>query len=363
MRRAASADWPRLLTPAQGCYPLAVTPRNDERVLHIALRDNFEPQPALERALRSIASRYVQVDWQAEERRGHLFDALMDAAKALRPTLVFAQVQRANAIPGPLMAKVRDYCDPSCVVTSWDGDMHHTPTDKGREWFIELGRECDCNLTVETGYQAQYAEMGVRHPGYLQIGIEERWYKPSQPTPGVPPVVLLAGNYPSLANQPGGYATRLEIAKRCQDAYGPTGFGIYGSGWSGWPCARPFVRQPEEAGIYAAAAAALSLSIRHDLPRYTSDRLFRMLASGAVCLVKRFPDCEGLGLIDGRNCYVWSDWAELHGLLTGILSGDFACTNPNDLRVGALELSHDHTWDARMPELMACVYAVREARK
>jgi hypothetical protein len=352
MKRQACAEWPAILNPELGCYPLASDASGPERVLHIALRDDFEPQPALERALRSIAYPYVQVDWQAEERRGRLFDVLMASVKPLRPTLVFAQVQRAGAIPGPLMAKVRDYCDPSCVIVQWDGDMHNEPEDAGRRWFVELGRECDCNLTV--------AAQGVNHPGYLQIGVEERWYHPSTPTPGVPPIVLLAGNYPSLANNPGGYASRLDIARRLQDAYGPEGFGLYGSGWQGWPCAHPFVRQAEEAGIYAAARAAISSSIRCDLPRYTSDRLFRMLASGAVCLVERFPDCEGLGLEHGINCFLWEDWEMLDAIIMrlGIL------TNAGPIvRAGAIALSADHTWQARVPELLACVYAVREARQ
>jgi hypothetical protein len=368
MRRAASTDWPTLLTPAVGCYPLAVKQRDDERVLHIALRDDFEPQPALERALRSIASEYVQVDWQALERKpGGLAAPLLEAAAALKPTLVFAQIQRANALSGQLMARVRDLCAPSVVVTSWDGDMHNEPEDKGRQWFVELGRECDCNLTVETGYQARYAALGVRHPGYLQIGIEEQWYKPSPPTPGVPPIVLLAGNYPSLATNPGGYASRLDIAKRCQDVYGPEGFAIYGSGWQDWPCARPFVRQPEEAGVYAAAVAALSISIRHDLPRYTSDRLFRMLASGAVCLVERFPDCEGLGLDNWDNCVLWDGWDDLRSVLYALFHGghEFGRYDGNReayMRQQSARLGLEHTWQARMPELLACVYAVRDSR-
>lgn len=359
MRRAACPEWPTILNPEFGCYPLAADVCADERVLHIALRDDFEPQPALERALRSIASQYVQVDWQAEEKKGPLATPLLEAAAALKPTLVFAQIQRPNALSGQLMRRVRDFCDPSCVIVQWDGDQHHTPTDKGRQWYVELGRECDCNLTVETGYQARYAALGVKHPGYLQIGIEERWYHPSEPTAGVPPVVLLAGNYPSLAHNPGGYKTRLEIAQRCQDAYGPEGFGIYGSGWGGWPCARLFVRQPEEAGLYAAAKAALSISIRSDLPRYTSDRLLRMLASGAVCLVERFPDCDGLGLKHGDNCLLWSSWTELSTAIEWTLEHPGTFT---PVRCAAADLGLEHTWSVRMPELLACVQAVRSSR-
>lgn len=371
MKRAPSSDWPRLLTPAVGCYPPAAESWELERVLHIALRDNFEPQPALERALRSISSQYVQVDWQKEEREGHLFDALMLAASALKPTLVFAQVQRRNAIPGPLMAKVRDYCAPGVVIVQWDGDQHNEPEDEGRQWYVELGRECDCNLTCETGYQERHAALGVKRPGYLQIGIEERWYHPTDPTPGVPPVVLLGNNYPQFYKDPGGYRTRLMVAEKMEAEYGPEGFGLYGGGWEpdekrgykGNTCRKAPVRQWEESGIYAAAKAAISCSIRCDLPRYSSDRLFRMLASGAVCLVERFPDCEGLGLEDGVNCYLWCSWERLKPALDWCIDPVVGLSAKQAMREAAAALGLQHTWQARMPELAAIIQAVREARK
>jgi len=371
-RRAACSEWPTILNPAPGCYPLAAEMRATERTLHLALKTPQEPQAALERALRSISSQYEQVDWcYAERQPGGIEKAAQSAAARLNPTLVFLQIQRANTLPGAVIERLRAVCHPSCVIVQWDGDMHHTPRDPGRQWFIDLGRACDCNLTVETGYQKDYLAAGVRHPGYLEIGIDEQFYHPTEPTPGIPPVVLLAACYPDLEQiAPGGYAGRVRVAAECEKAYGIDGFGVYGSGWGPDPqrnypgnvCRREFLNQPQEAGVYAAAAAALSLSIRCDLPRYTSDRLFRMLASGAVCLVENLPDYEGLGLVDGVNCLIFDEWDGLKSDLDEIL---LTRNSPrwSTMRQEAARLGLEHTWAARMPELLACIDAVRAHRE
>jgi hypothetical protein len=357
MKRVACDDWPNVLCPAVDAYPPAADTWETERLLHVALRDAREPQAALELALRSISSQYIQVDWQAEEKRGGVAEPLVEAAAKLKPTLIFAQVQRRNAISGELMRLVREVSDPSVVIVQWDGDQHGEPADASREWYRELAANCDANLQCNTAHPYQYAAMGIPHPGFLEIGIDESHYHPTEPTPGTPPLVMLAARYPHLK----GYEMRFEVAAKCEEHYGPAGFGVYGSGWKHSPCGHDLLPQTEEAGVYAAAKAALSISIRSDLARYTSDRLFRMLASGAVSLVERFPECESLGLVNGANCLLWSGWDDLHEHIEDVLHRSTA-DEYDGMRWAAAALGLEHTWHARMPELMAIVHAVRESR-
>jgi hypothetical protein len=278
----------------------------------------------------------------------------------IRPTLVFMQIQRVSPITAELVEQLRGCCDPDVVIVNWDGDQHHEPDAPQRAWFRELGQACDTSLVVNTAHQPIYAAAGVRNPGYLQIGIDPDIYKPTDPTPCTPQVVLLASRY-------GGYAAykhRQDIADTLEKTYGGNVFGVYGSGWSG-PSGRPMVAQTQEAGIYNAAGVAVSMSIRNDLPRYTSDRLFRALASGAYVAVERFPDMEGLGLVDEVNCEFWTGWGELQDIILRVSdSGHYRETARQvDLRYQARLLAHTyHTWDARMPELLYIVDAVRAAR-
>lgn len=356
-RRASSSN---PLVPAVGCLPMA---REDiaapkERVLHVALRDAREKQPGLARALRGIADSYGEVDWlrceQLDERATR--STMRVVASTLRPTLVFIQTQRRSPITPELLEEMRPLFDDNCVIVNWDGDQHHEAAAPERAWFRELGAACDTSLVVNTAHPEIYASLGVRNPGYLQIGVDQELYRPhAVPAPGTPSTVMLASRYAGYAP----YQRRQAIVDLLEAYYGAGGFGVYGGGWSG-PSAHPMLNQDQEAGVYGASVCAISMSIRADLPRYTSDRLFRALACGAYVLVERFPDMAGLGLVDGVNCRAWSGWGELQNHITQAEPRD-----PEYQRIRScaehLGLLH-HTWDARMPELLYIVDQIRAAR-
>jgi hypothetical protein len=362
MERRASDDNP--LVPAVGCFPMAMAAAPPERVLHLALRDAREKQPGLARALKSISSEYVDVDWTRWEAFGgdKLRDVILTAARVLRPTLVFMQLQRKSPVTTHVIADLRALCDPSVVIVNWDGDQHYEANAPERAWFRELGSLVDTSLVVNTKHPEVYRRLGVRNPGYLQIGIDGEIYREHyKHEVRVPPVVMLANRYEGYP----AYQSRRDVADTIEREWGSNLFGVYGAGWTG-PSARPFLSQVDEAPVYTASSHAISMSIRNDLPRYTSDRLFRALACGAYVCVERFPDMEGLGLVDGVNCRFWTGIEELcsHALLVDGNRVDHAVHQRYcSIRKAAAELAHTHhTWDARMPELLWIVDQVRAAR-
>ena len=356
MRRAPCPEWPTLLCPAVGCYPPASPQRKTERVLHAALYPTLDAIPALLDAFRTISTDVSQVDHVKEG--PNLPDALYAAAAKIRPTIVFAQMQMPTALAdASVVAKLRALCDPECVIVQWDGDLHDEPRDPGRSWFVDLGRVIDASLTVETQYPAEYAALGVKHPGFLEVGVADGWADFSPPTScGVPPVVLLAGR-----TYLKGYVGRHAAVAACEQWYGPRGFGVYGNGWDQNPCARPHLSPGQELGAYRDAKVALSASIRNDVARYTSDRLFRALYAGAVLAVEEFPDCAGLGLEQGRNCMLWDGIGELHDCLEFALA--MPDTQRTQMRDEAAKLGRQNTWSARMVDLLAIVDAIREERR
>lgn len=355
--RRAGADWPRLLVPAPGYLSPTAPLRSDERVLHIALRNATDKQEGLDRALRSIASEYRDVSWTAysPEVRGY---AILDAAREIKPTLVFMQLHCPVLDAGGIRM-LRDLCDPNVVIVNWDGDQHYQPHDIERQWFVEIGREERvASLVVNTRHPAEYAAMGVRHPGFLGVGIDQRVWCPVTPTPGTPEVVFLANFYQSWGSK---YKQRLKIVTNMIRTW-PNSFALYGVGWESvmhGQCTRPFLSNHEEAGVYSGARAALSISICNDLERYTSNRLFYGLASGAIMLVEAFPDVEGLGVEDGRNAFLWRTWDDLAGLVQHTIGPWCASEEQRQMRRAARELGLLHSWDAHMPELLAIVDAVR----
>lgn len=359
MRRAPSADWPTLLTPEPGCLPPSVPLLQTERVLHVALFPSADVVNALPAAFAKIGTAYEQIDWVAcKSTPGLLTRRLLEAGERLRPTLCWLQMQDASELTAETIARFRALCPPELVMLQWDGDLHWEPSSEHRRWFVELGRCLDGSLTAETQYARDYAAQGVVRPGYLQAGADLRVFSPRTPYAMCPPIIFLASKNTGLA----GYATRYATVEAMERTYGER-FAVYGHGWGWRPCARPLIPVMQEAAYYTGALAALSISIRNDVARYTSDRLIRMLCSGALCLIERFPDCAGLGLVHGENCYLWRDWNELQAQVDLILA------RPDDhrwrqMRAAAAELGATcHTWECRMGELMAMVEAIREQCK
>lgn len=324
-----------------------------ERILHIALRTPSEGQPGLARALRRAAKDYDEVDWTREMEP---VEMALYKTRTFKPTLVFMQIQRAGAFQPFHIEAMRELAGPDAVIVNWDGDQHHEPSDPARRWFVELGKVCDASLVVNTRHPAEYGALGVKNPGYLQIGIDPELYRPT-PVPGamVTDVVFLGSRYET-------HHRRNAIIERVAEAL-PGRFTAYGSGWGDRAWGQPMLAQYEEAAVYTAAGAALCMSIRNDLPAYTSDRLFRALGSGAACFVERFPGVDDvLGVMHGIQAVIWDDPEDLACTLKYWLSGGSKIPL-GSLRKPAAELVRTtHTWDARMPELLEIAERIRAER-
>lgn len=354
--RRACSNWPVVMCPAPGCLPPTAAVRHDERVLHLANRHLDDTYDEVGRALRMLAgsdAEYRQVRFMPDS---YPDAEAFEAAVAIKPTVIFMHPQCESVITPDVVEDLRPLCDPGCVIVQWTGDQHYEPAEEGQRWFVELGRVCDASLVVNTKHPSEYAELGVRHPGFLEVGIDEGLWTPATPTPNTPPVVCLANEYSQF-----NYATRNHAFASIASAF-PGSFAVYGTGWEEQASIpfRPYLNNEDVPGVYSAARAVISSSIRSDLPRYTSNRLFFALGCGAVILVERFPDYEGIGLIDGHNCLVWRGENELHSHLERILR-----TRPEDwlaMRAAARELGMANSWSVRMGELQCIVDTIRGDR-
>lgn len=360
MIRRAHSDWPRLLLPERGCFPPAVEVKGDERVLFATLRNSNNPGVALSRALRSMTvngGAYREQDWRTLPPRA-CAAALIQFAREIVPTIVFLHLQRGGTFCTPeFVHALRAQCDPRVVILTWTGDRFHAPGDPDSRWVVDLGKVCDASLGVTTGDAEAYARLGVRHPGFLACGFDPDVYRPVEPAPDVPEIVMLANHHRNLV----AYEPRKELCQWLSATF-PGKFRVYGFNWEKTigVASHPQLSIDKEAGIYAACKVAISMSMRNDLERYTSDRLLRMLGCGVLSCVEEFPDYAGLGLEHGINCLMWRDRDGLELLLRQVLGGEIP--HADEIRRGARELSKLHTWDAHMGELMAIVDAVRAIR-
>jgi glycosyltransferase involved in cell wall biosynthesis len=106
----------------------------------------------------------------------------------------------------------------------------------------------------------------------------------------------------------------------------------------------------------------ISKSLFSDLGRYTSVRLKNAFIAGAVVAVEKFVDMEGLGLISGYNCLVWSTPNELIELLR-----EWTKSERSGDRMRIRERAHalaikNFSWDNSVEELLAIVRDYRARR-
>lgn len=355
-----SSRWTRIaaLDPNPGSLPARRVPR-PERVLHWHLWTADDPQSSMSAALRSMGTAgHACIPWttMSAAERGRSF---VEAARQLRPTVAFLQLQARDAVPVEALRAMRmaKEHDPSLVLVVWSGDIGPGKgpwAGSGDDWQFQIAREVDLMLFTGTGQVQRLRERGMVNAAYLQIGFDTDRYHPGHDDGygSKHSLVFMGQNYgPQFDRVPDSDAQLRRDAvaalRRVQ------GFVAYGSGFG------PSMAQIEAGSAYRSSSLAMSISLTSRLARYTSDRMIRSMASGCPTLVKHFDDMDGLGLAHRENCLVWHDTHDLVEQAQHWLDPQ----RREDLRAigraGAKLMHSEHTWAVRMHELSALLAAVR----
>ena len=394
----------RALDP-NGTLPKRAEQLSAERVLHVGLCTDADPQAGLVRALKGFGD-YREIRWfadykdDAEARQS----AILGVAFEQKPTLVFLQVMQ-GAVDSETVRKIRDVADPSCVVVAWSGDVAYDQSPWHLDGSVVLGRSVDLMLHSSMTHVRLLRAAGVHNAGYLQIGFDQEQYHPPLRAPSERDatghavsaeimskkgvlhqtdiasvaddltavtygdwrarfrsydVAFLGSHYggedafsQSVKWHDGGL--RDEVVAKMKEAFGWK-FCLYGKGWGKSAREMPLKKAHE---VYQRAKVGLSVSLMNDLECYSSDRLHRIVGCGALGLVRRFPGMDVWGLVDGLNCVAWDTAEEAVALAKACLD-----EKTDSIRKAGAEIARENwTWEVRMRELAVYVDAVREARK
>jgi|GEM_PF-2256684 len=304
------------------------------RILHIALNVPGENQPGLERALRSMGE-YKQLDWRKLGPR--VREEAIIACDQWDPSLVFMQLQTPGIID---VRTARLMKDEGRVIVNWSGDVR-APIPG---WYFELGKEIDWTLVTNMDWVEEFRKGGIQ-ADYLQIGWWHHLLHPwSHAGDSYPPIVFLGNNYPGhfpLSDH------RLDMVKFLRQRYGDN-FGVYGAGWP-FPTKR--LDWCQEAACYRTCKIAVGQS-HLSLRRYTSNRLFRAMGSGAFYVTHDYPGIEE-EFKRGIHLETWSDYDDLVRKIDYYLEHD--SIRQRIAREGS-ELVHEkYTWLDRIAELQALI--------
>jgi len=137
---------------------------------------------------------------------------------------------------------------------------------------------------------------------------------------------------------------RRDMVNMLREKYGAR-FKCYGSGWN-FPARH--IDKPNEAAVYRSCKIAINQNHFNDLERWSSDRILRIMGSGAMCLSNYYYGIEK-DFTDGKHLKVWADFEVLTELIDYYLEADkerqLIATE------GCLEVHKNHRWDCRVEEM------------
>lgn len=356
----ARDPWGDIYVPPRGILPRRspISAGRPLRILHLGLFDHSEPQAEMIKAFEEIGL-YVGLSWWTLKQRGAniLADAVRHAIATHKPELIWMQVQDEGFDP-ELLAAIRTLAGTECTIVNWSGDVRTSGLAPIAGWMPEFGKYVDLMLFSNCTYPDKLAATGTTcKTGYMQCAYDAVVNTP-QDIIESPGIVFAGGSH--LDNF--GSKDRVEMCLAVNRAF-PSRLIVYGNG--SWHTdlslsVRERISSVECAAVYAAKQVTLSISLFHDLRRYTSDRLKRAFGCGAVVALRKFDDYEGLGIVDGVHAMVWETHDELINKIKELL------LNPSlrvQMRAAAHELAvNNFTWTTATEQMMAIVRHYRRTR-
>jgi spore maturation protein CgeB len=261
---------------------------------------------------------------------------IMKLYRKIKPDVVFMQIQNEGIIS---MKTARDMTKGSYTI-NWTGDVRFPLPN----WFAELGQEISVSLFSNMHDVRVMNELGI-NADFLQVGFDPKIFHPFGKKDDTPRVIFMGSNYLNSQSFPLSQL-RFDMVRRLKQEYGEL-FTAYGGGWKELIPEPKFLQVNEEAQAYRTCDIAINLS-HFDYGRYSSDRIFRLMGSGAFCLSHQYKEIEKDFIIN-EQVATWSNIEEL------IQKINYYLNNPYERELIAMQgckhVRENCNWDERFLEL------------
>jgi len=220
-----------------------------------------------------------------------------------QPDLTFMQIQTPNIVSPETVRQI-----PGLVI-NWTGDCRQPIPP----WYYHMAPHCVTCFSNQTDVDV-FKSKGLKSE-FLQIGIDPNIFNKHGGTGAE--IVYMVNNY---GNQfpLGNY--RREVGTILKRKYGDK-FKWIGNGWK-QKDGNLNGNQIEESKYYNGSKIGINVS-NYNLDRYSSDRLFRIMASGCFCLSHNFKGIEK-DFVIGEHLDVFNDHTEMINKIDFYLSNDQA---------------------------------------
>lgn len=279
---------------------------------------------------------------------------LIAAAEKFSPDWIWLQLQNSEAIRPETLAELRRRW-PRCLVTHWMGDCR----PQVASYLASVCRETHGTLISSVGQIPLYRAVGAPRVTYCQIGLDTAadldGIPPWDPSFRVPEVVFCGGYYGHVAEFARGTAQRLATLTALTRA--GLDVGVVGGGWPSDIRTVGECHVKQQHHVYRRAKVVVAVNHFNDVDRYYSDRLLIAMASGTPVVAWHVPGLE-------------HEFTNMLHLILATSEADFVdrvkwlLAHPAEAaaigRAGREKAARDHTWTARIRQILPTVEGWRE---
>lgn len=198
--------------------------------------------------------------------------------------IIFAQIQTPDVITVDLAKKMSAYRKKLFL---WNGDVR----EQIEQWTLDLAPYFTALWSNDTDTQTM-KDMGFKSE-FMNVIFSPTKYNPKGYVEKREPILFFANNYWDNYTKKHKFPLgkeRQDMAMFLIENYGKD-FGLYGFGWDGLETGNINDDCILEASIYRGAKIGINYS-HFNYSRYSSDRLFRIMGCGILCLTHNFKDIE-----------------------------------------------------------------------
>jgi len=261
------------------------------RIFHLGLMVAPPPNDSARKAFIANSTDYIELSTGAID----VNQEAVRIAREFKPDLIFMQIQSPDIIHIETVKAMRET---GAFIVNWNGDIRHSTP----QWMIDMAPYVDRTL-----FSNNRDARNVVNGGYLEIGYDPEIYTPDAEIGKCREISFFGNNYG--ANKFPLSHFRIEMNNLLHRQFGNR-YGVYGNNWHN-VAGNYNHSQAEEAKAYRATKIAINLS-HFDEDCYSSDRIYRILGTGAFCLCRYYPN---MPFIDGVHVRTWSTLPQLLSLI------------------------------------------------
>ena len=324
------------------------------------------PQRGMEGAMSFIfgAKNVFHYDYLTEQKlgakKGLINSMMLEVAKRLQPDWVWLHLQDSEVIEAPTLLELRRLF-PKAVLTHWTGDVRNSVSP----YLSSICKAAHLTLISSVGQIPMFKEAGASDVQYCQVAVDwdedVRGMVGAPPRWAVPDVIFMGSYYPAgvAGSLFPGTVDRIKMVNLLMKTLGRK-FGVVGRGWPPGTPVLGHCNVKEQYHIWKRAKVGINVNHYNDIEGYYSDRQLIAMVSGTPLVCKYIPGLER-EFENGKHCLWYKELDELPVLVQKLLDDP-------DLRArigtaGRLEVMRNHTWLARLIDLIPVVEGIQAGLK